>query len=127
MAAGTPSDLHPPHHSYYHSAPPNLPKPLTCGVPKSPVVRVGPLQPPVARGGRLVGRQVSYSAGSAIRCGRGNMDEAGPFLLDHHRDECLRPRTAVTLDGHGSGSVEPRGGLVESGRGGGWVVFSGRP
>ena len=55
------------------------------------------------------------------------MDEAGPFLLDHHRDECLRPRTAVTLDGHGSGSVEPRGGLVECGRGGEWVVVSSKP
>ena len=55
------------------------------------------------------------------------MDEAGPFLLDHHRDECLRPRTVVTLDGHGSDSVEPRGGLVECGRGGEWVVISRSP
>ena len=44
-----------------------------------------------------------------------------------HRNKCLRPRTAVTLGGHGSGSVEPRGGLVECGCGGEWVVISRLP
>ena len=58
------------------------------------MVRVGPIQPPLARGGRLVGHQGSYAAESAAAFGTGEMGWWGVFLLSvigtNARDLVLR-------------------------------------